>query len=160
MDRVFELMHDDTESYRKMLAVIHLVKRAAEPADGPPMIVRVVGKWLAREDARRADPDRAQLRPPPGTSDTPCRDPGRVHEQRGTRLRRTLDGVRLHVGREGEGPLVILVHGFPELWYSWRIQMPAIARAGYRVVALDQRGYGRSSKFWRTDALPHSSARG
>jgi pimeloyl-ACP methyl ester carboxylesterase len=63
-----------------------------------------------------------------------------------------LDGVRLHVVEEGEGPLVILVHGFPELWYSWRHQMPVIAAAGYRAVALDQRGYGRSSKFWRTDA--------
>jgi pimeloyl-ACP methyl ester carboxylesterase len=63
-----------------------------------------------------------------------------------------VDGVRLHLVEEGEGPLVILVHGFPELWYSWRFQMPVIAAAGYRVVAIDQRGYGRSSKFWQTDA--------
>jgi len=60
--------------------------------------------------------------------------------------------VRLHVAEQGEGPLVLLVHGFPELWYSWRFQIPAIASAGYRAVALDQRGYGRSSKFWQTDA--------
>lgn len=63
-----------------------------------------------------------------------------------------VNGVRLHVAEEGEGPLVLLVHGFPELWYSWRFQLPALAAAGYRAVALDQRGYGRSSKFWRTDA--------
>ncbi|MDO8290285.1 MAG: alpha/beta hydrolase [Parvibaculum sp.] len=63
-----------------------------------------------------------------------------------------VNGVRLHVVEEGEGPLVILVHGFPELWYSWRFQMPAIAKAGYRVVAIDQRGYGNSSKFWNPDA--------
>jgi pimeloyl-ACP methyl ester carboxylesterase len=63
-----------------------------------------------------------------------------------------VNGVRIHTVEEGDGPLVILVHGFPELWYSWRFQMPAIADAGYRVVAIDQRGYGNSSKFWRTDA--------
>lgn len=63
-----------------------------------------------------------------------------------------VNGVRLHAVEQGEGPLVILVHGFPELWYSWRFQMPAIAQAGYRVVAIDQRGYGRSSKFWQPDA--------
>lgn len=63
-----------------------------------------------------------------------------------------VNGVRLHVVEEGEGPLVIFVHGFPELWYSWRFQLPALAAAGYRAVAIDQRGYGRSSKFWHTDA--------
>ncbi|MGE3773528.1 MAG: alpha/beta fold hydrolase [Gammaproteobacteria bacterium] len=63
-----------------------------------------------------------------------------------------VDGVRLHVVEEGKGPLVLLVHGFPELWYSWRFQLPALAAAGYRAVAYDQRGYGRSSKFWDTDA--------
>jgi len=58
------------------------------------------------------------------------------------------NNARFHVAEMGEGPLVLLVHGFPELWYSWRFQMPAIAAAGYRVVAMDQRGYGSSSKFW------------
>jgi len=61
-------------------------------------------------------------------------------------------GTRLHVVEAGEGPLVLMVHGFPELWYSWRFQLPAIAGAGYRAVAFDQRGYGSSSKFWRVDA--------
>ncbi len=46
---------------------------------------------------------------------------------------------------EGEGPLVLLIHGFPESWYSWRHQLPAIAAAGYRAAAIDVRGYGRSS---------------
>jgi pimeloyl-ACP methyl ester carboxylesterase len=60
---------------------------------------------------------------------------------------RTLDarGTRIHVVEEGEGPLVLLVHGFPESWYSWRHQLPALARAGYRAAAIDVRGYGRSS---------------
>ena len=46
---------------------------------------------------------------------------------------------------EGSGPLVLLVHGFPESWYSWRYQLPVIAEAGFRAVAIDVRGYGRSS---------------
>jgi pimeloyl-ACP methyl ester carboxylesterase len=46
---------------------------------------------------------------------------------------------------EGEGPLVLLIHGFPESWYSWRHQLPVIAAAGYRAAAIDVRGYGRSS---------------
>jgi pimeloyl-ACP methyl ester carboxylesterase len=60
---------------------------------------------------------------------------------------RTVDlaGVRIHLVEQGEGPVVLLVHGFPESWYSWRHQLPAIAAAGYRVVAIDVRGYGRSS---------------
>ena len=57
----------------------------------------------------------------------------------------TTNGIRVHCVEEGEGPLVLLVHGFPESWYSWRHQIPAIAAAGFRAVAIDVRGYGRSS---------------
>ena len=56
------------------------------------------------------------------------------------------NGIRLHAVECGEGPTVLMVHGFPESWYSWRHQLPALAEAGYRGVALDVRGYGRSSK--------------
>ena len=56
------------------------------------------------------------------------------------------NGIRIHVAEQGVGPLVILVHGFPESWYSWRHQLPALAAAGYRAAAIDVRGYGRSSK--------------
>ncbi|WP_079173121.1 alpha/beta hydrolase [Streptomyces monashensis] len=52
---------------------------------------------------------------------------------------------RVHLVEQGRGPLVLLVHGFPESWYSWRHQLPALAAAGYRAVAVDVRGYGRSS---------------
>ncbi|MFJ3493688.1 alpha/beta fold hydrolase [Streptomyces sp. NPDC086091] len=55
-------------------------------------------------------------------------------------------GGRIHLVEQGSGPLVLLVHGFPESWYSWRHQMPALAAAGYRAVALDVRGYGRSAR--------------
>ncbi|MEV7194159.1 alpha/beta hydrolase [Streptomyces sp. NPDC093510] len=53
---------------------------------------------------------------------------------------------RTHLVEQGTGPLVLLVHGFPESWYSWRHQLPVLAAAGYRAVAVDVRGYGRSSK--------------
>jgi pimeloyl-ACP methyl ester carboxylesterase len=56
-----------------------------------------------------------------------------------------VNGIELNVVDEGEGPLVVLCHGFPELSYSWRRQMPVLAQAGYRVLAPDMRGYGRSS---------------
>ncbi len=54
--------------------------------------------------------------------------------------------VRLHYVEAGEGPLVLLLHGFPDFWYSWRHQIPALAAAGVRVVAPDMRGYNLSSK--------------
>ena len=54
------------------------------------------------------------------------------------------NGIRMHIAEAGEGPLVILCHGFPESWYSWRHQLPALAAAGYHVVAPDQRGYGQT----------------
>jgi pimeloyl-ACP methyl ester carboxylesterase len=55
-----------------------------------------------------------------------------------------VNGIRLHLAEQGEGPLVLLCHGWPELWYSWRYQLPALAAAGYHAVAPDMRGYGRS----------------
>jgi pimeloyl-ACP methyl ester carboxylesterase len=54
------------------------------------------------------------------------------------------NGIKLHIAEAGSGPLVLLVHGFPESWYSWRHQIPALAAAGYHAVAVDVRGYGRS----------------
>lgn len=61
-------------------------------------------------------------------------------------------GVRIHLVEEGRGPLVLLVHGFPESWYSWRHQLPVIAAAGFRAAAIDVRGYGRSSAPLEIDA--------
>lgn len=54
------------------------------------------------------------------------------------------NGIRMHIAEQGEGPLVILAHGFPELWYSWRHALPALAAAGYHAVAPDMRGYGQT----------------
>src|SRR2546428_12805944 len=58
----------------------------------------------------------------------------------------TINGVRLHYVEAGEGPLVILLHGFPEFWYSWRHQIKSLAAAGFRVLAPDLRGYNESGK--------------
>ena len=55
-----------------------------------------------------------------------------------------VNGIRMHAVDEGKGPLVILLHGYPFLWYLWRNQIKALAASGYRVVAPDQRGYGQT----------------
>jgi pimeloyl-ACP methyl ester carboxylesterase len=68
-----------------------------------------------------------------------------------TRRDVAVNGITLHITEQGEGPLLLLCHGWPELGYSWRHQMPALAAAGYRAVALDMRGYGGSS-------VPHDVA--
>jgi pimeloyl-ACP methyl ester carboxylesterase len=58
------------------------------------------------------------------------------------------NGIRMHIAEQGRGPTVLLCHGFPECWYSWRHQLAALAAAGFHAVAPDQRGYGQ------TDAPP------
>ena len=60
-----------------------------------------------------------------------------------------VNGIKMHIAEQGEGPLIVLVHGWPELWYSWRHVLPALAAAGYHAVAPDMRGYGQ------TDAPPN-----
>ncbi len=55
-----------------------------------------------------------------------------------------VDGLRMHVAEAGAGPAVVLLHGFPDFWYSWRHQIPALVEAGYRVLAPDLRGYADS----------------
>src|SRR6202161_1270477 len=54
------------------------------------------------------------------------------------------NGIRMHLAEQGTGPLVLLCHGFPESWYSWRHQIGALADAGFHVVAPDMRGYGQT----------------
>ena len=56
------------------------------------------------------------------------------------------NGVRIHLAEAGQGPLVLMCHGFPESWYSWRHQLKALADAGFRAVAPDMRGYGETDR--------------
>ena len=56
------------------------------------------------------------------------------------------NGIRLHIASAGEGLPVVFCHGFPGLWYSWRNQLEPVAAAGFRAIAVDQRGYGRSDR--------------
>ncbi len=56
------------------------------------------------------------------------------------------NGIHMHVAEQGTGPLVLLLHGFPEFWYSWRHQLRTLADAGYHVVAPDLRGYGETDR--------------
>ena len=62
------------------------------------------------------------------------------------------NGIQLNVAEQGEGPLVLMLHGFPESWYSWRHQFAPLADAGYHAVAPDMRGYGSSDKPANIDA--------
>jgi pimeloyl-ACP methyl ester carboxylesterase len=56
------------------------------------------------------------------------------------------NGIRIHAVSRGRGPAVLFCHGFPGLWYSWRHQLPVVADAGFRAIAIDMRGYGRSDR--------------
>src|ERR1700727_2415991 len=56
------------------------------------------------------------------------------------------NGIPIHLAEAGSGPVVLLCHGFPESWYSWRHQLKALAEAGYRAVAPDMRGYGQTGQ--------------
>ena len=57
-----------------------------------------------------------------------------------------VNGIRMHYAELGTGPIVLLCHGFPESWYSWRHQLPALANAGFRAIAPDMRGYGQTDR--------------
>lgn len=71
-----------------------------------------------------------------------------------------VNGLSMRVVEQGDGPAVVLCHGFPELWYSWRHQIPALAEAGFRVIVPDQRGYGRTTAPPRIEdyAMEHLTA--
>ena len=71
-----------------------------------------------------------------------------------------VNGIRMHYIDEGQGPLVILLHGFPYLWYMWRRQIVALAEAGFRVVVPDQRGFGQSDRPDAIEAYDMSQAVG
>jgi pimeloyl-ACP methyl ester carboxylesterase len=84
----------------------------------------------------------------PPNSDPPAKRPFSPVDAEGPWRHRDVaaNGARFHVVEAGSGPLVVLLHGFPEFWWAWRHQLPALADAGYRAVAMDLRGYGGSDK--------------
>lgn len=67
------------------------------------------------------------------------------------------NGIKLHLAEAGSGPLVVMVHGWPESWYSWRHQIKALSGAGYHAVAPDVRGYGGSDKPHEVEAYRMST---
>jgi alpha-beta hydrolase superfamily lysophospholipase len=77
-----------------------------------------------------------------------CRSSLSYAQATGSVAHRTIgaNGIHLHFVEQGEGPLIVLCHGFPELWYSWRHQLPALSAAGFHAVAVDMRGYGQSDR--------------
>jgi pimeloyl-ACP methyl ester carboxylesterase len=83
---------------------------------------------------------------PPGLSDafTSLVPDGRTQLREG--YAEVGDNVRLHYVEAGDGPLIVLLHGFPEFWFGWRLQISPLAAAGFRVVAPDTRGYNLSSR--------------
>jgi pimeloyl-ACP methyl ester carboxylesterase/2-polyprenyl-6-methoxyphenol hydroxylase-like FAD-dependent oxidoreductase len=108
----------------------------------PP--ARLVGPDIALRTLAHAARPPALLGPP--EAQRVSVEPSRIHRSA------DLGEVRLHYVELGRGPLVVLLHGFPEHWYSWRYQIPALAAAGFRVVAPDLRGYNTSSKPSGVDA--------
>src|SRR5260221_8515068 len=56
------------------------------------------------------------------------------------------NGTRFHIAESGDGPLVLLLHGFPQFWWTWRHQLSTLSKAGFRAVAVDLRGYGGRGK--------------
>jgi epoxide hydrolase 4 len=88
------------------------------------------------------------------TTEIASSSPGKMAEQSASALLGSnvregyadIGDVRLHYVEAGEGPLIILLHGFPEFWYGWRLQIEPLAAAGFRVVAPDMRGYNLSSR--------------
>ncbi|WP_376774028.1 alpha/beta fold hydrolase [Allostreptomyces psammosilenae] len=95
----------------------------------------------------RTAPPQASAERPPTADDgpAPVADPVRL-DGPWTHRDVAANGARFHIAEMGEGPLVMLVHGFPQFWWAWRHQMSALAAAGYRAVAVDLRGVGGSDR--------------
>src|SRR5438552_6063774 len=103
--------------------------------------LRFFGDTTSREAAMSASED-----PGSGASGVAAQQaPGLL----GSELREgyaEIGDVRLHYVEAGDGPLIVLLHGFPEFWFGWRLQIEPLAAAGFRVVAPDMRGYNLSSR--------------
>jgi pimeloyl-ACP methyl ester carboxylesterase len=108
---------------RRLLANPHLA-----PVDDHVLLVRLA------IDANGSESELVYAHGSPPSYGSGMPDIGHRHLQ--------TNGIRMHLAEAGDGPLVVLLHGFPEGWYSWRHQLVALAEAGFHAVAPDQRGYG------------------
>jgi pimeloyl-ACP methyl ester carboxylesterase len=149
LDRVLDVATENSTVNLSFLKVLHMlvpptalfhprvllpVLRGTreQPLTAPPLA-------LVADAAARRDPAASGERAAAVAPSAP--DPaGLVHR------RADLGDVRLHYVEAGQGPLVVLLHGFPEFWYSWRFQIPALVAAGFRVVAPDMRGFNLSDR--------------
>jgi pimeloyl-ACP methyl ester carboxylesterase len=136
LDRVNDAAVSDRVVGHAYTRVLHMVGRPSELFH-PDVVLRA----FRNPRAAQMDP----LAPPPRPTTTAVIS---LPTELGLREGRVEvdEGVSLHYVEVGEGPLVLLLHGFPEFWYSWRHQLPALASAGYRTIAVDMRGYERSDK--------------
>ncbi len=101
----------------------------------------------------RTTPVDHTLRPLPQPTSTEARSPHMSNDAASVLIEGpwehrfvSANGARFHVAELGEGPLIVLLHGFPQFWWAWRDQLTALSAAGYRVAAIDLRGYGGSDK--------------
>jgi pimeloyl-ACP methyl ester carboxylesterase len=97
------------------------------------------------QQGRSSDMDRRNFLAATAAAASGLAAPVSAHDQAVTHRSVEVNGIRLHIAEQGQGPLVLLCHGWPELWYSWRQQLQALAAAGYHAVAPDMRGYGDST---------------
>src|SRR5258707_8132621 len=102
-------------------------------------MLRAVGALTV--SAAFAEPQKAAAAEPSGAGPEPTSWVDSAMPEVTHRMIET-NGIRMHVAEQGEGPLIILCHGFPECWYSWRHQLRALAKAGFRAEAPDLLGYG------------------
>lgn len=136
LDRVNDAAVSDRVVAQAFIRVLHMVGQPSELFH-PEVVLRTFRSPRATE----TDPVSPPRRP---TTTAVASLPKELGLREG---RVEVDGgVGLHYVDVGEGPPVILLHGFPEFWYSWRHQLPALASAGYRTIAIDMRGYERSDK--------------
>lgn len=112
------------------------------PTFGALMLGAVLG--LAASAARADEPAQAPAAPAPAPAHSNSEAPMNI-EERVTHGFAQSGDVKIHYATVGEGPLVVMIHGFPDYWYTWRDQMALLAD-NYKVVAIDQRGYNESDK--------------
>ena len=136
LDRVNAAAVSDRVVAHTFTRVLHMVGRPSELFH-PEVVVRTLGSPRATDTASMAPPRRPTTAAEVSLPQELGLREGHVEVD---------GGIKLHYVEAGDGPPVVLLHGFPEFWYSWRHQLPVLASAGYRAIAIDLPGFGRSDK--------------